>query len=230
MQTKALSAVYTRAVCDHLFVQAKACDSPALVFDPLPLENSSIPHWKRQLAAYAKSFQLYPPTIALCGNTFGLGTDFDEASRAQGVSKLYHLPPSLRKEDCLRDKVVLLLSAPAMLGQYFFEAGAFVALSGEGAEERASRFNWEACITLSQAYPGKDLASNIALSTGGFDLLVSYGERAFTQEEWMMAGILGSTMVHVGNVEEKGAHTLPLEDEEHIFQQVMLLVQKGDKK
>ncbi|MGE4584478.1 MAG: SDR family NAD(P)-dependent oxidoreductase [Sphaerochaeta sp.] len=146
--------------------------------------------WKQILDAYLVDRQLYPSVIGIEGTSlqFGLGTNYDEACRAEGVSKLPSLPPSRDRNDVVRDKIALVTGGAQGFGEgmvrSLVEHGAFVFIADmnqEGAKKLADELNWEACITV--ALP---LAVNVtdetsvsamidavAVQTGGLDLLVS---------------------------------------------------------
>lgn len=227
MRPHAYSALLARATCHHLFVHAGSVEMPEFVFDDLPLEVSSIPHWKEQLARYGKARQLYPASVLLGGVPFGLGTDYDEACCGLGVSSLYGLAPSGRPEDLLRDRVVLLVNAPERLERLVYEAGAFTALCRNGAKEAADRFNWEACISLSASYASEGLVDLLAWDTGGADLVVSYEDQPFSEDMKEMARVLGSLLVHVGDVVESCAVTIARAQEEEVMHRIMTLVRRS---
>lgn len=198
MSPEALSALKAREVCDHLFVHAHAVERAAFAFS----EGGTIPQWKEELDAYGRRGQLYPDSILLEGVPFGLGTDYDEACSGMGVSSLYGLERPFAIDAPLRDLVVLLIDAPPALERLVYEAGAFTALCREGAAETARQFNWEACITLSSAYPKERLVDALALDTGGADIVVGYGNAPFDEDMQVMARTLGTKLVHVGGMQE----------------------------
>ncbi len=229
MRPDAYSALLVRAICHHLFVHAGSVEMPEFAFDDLPLEVSSIPHWKEQLDQYGKARQLYPASVLLGGVPFGLGTDYDEACCGFGVSSLYGLASSGRPEDLLRDRVVLLVDAPEGLERLVYEAGAFTALCRKGAKEAADRFNWEACISLSSSYAPDGLVERLALDTGGADLVVSYEDRPFSEDVREMARVLGGLLVHVGDVVEPCAVTIAEATEEEVMHQIVALVRRSER-
>ncbi|MDD7202678.1 MAG: hypothetical protein SPF89_00830 [Sphaerochaetaceae bacterium] len=227
MRPNAYSALLVRAICQHLFVHAGSVEMPEFAFDDLPLEVSSIPHWKEQLDQYGKARQLYPASVLLGGVPFGLGTDYDEACCGFGVSSLYDLVPSGRPEDLLRDRIVLLVDAPERLERLVYEAGAFTALCRNGAKVASDHFNWEACISLSAAYPADGLVERLALDTGGADVVVSYDDHPFSEDMREMARVLGSLLVHVGDVVEPCATTIAKAGEDEVMHQIMALVRRS---
>lgn len=176
-----------------LFIQQVSLKQPSLTLPSLS-EGSSIEEtallYKRLLDAYTAERCLYPAVIAIEGVDvqFGLGTNYDEAARAEGVSALPTLAPSESRADVVRDKIALVTGGAQGFGEgmvrSLVELGAFVYIAdmnGEGAKKLADELNWEACITVAKpiAVNVTDEASvatmmdEVARQTGGLDLFIS---------------------------------------------------------
>ena len=145
-----------------LFVHQTTGRQPSLLL-PGVKEGSSVEEtasrWKRLLSAYTEERQLYPAVVAIEGLDlqYGLGTNYDEAARAEGVSALPTLAPSLSRADVVRDKIALVTGGAQGFGEgmvrSLVELGAFVYIAdmnAEGAKKLADELNYEACITVAK--------------------------------------------------------------------------------
>ncbi len=176
-----------------LFVQQTTARQSSLVL-PAVKEGDSIEEavqlWKRLLSAYVEERRLYPAVIGFdaLDVQYGLGTNYDEAARAEGVSALPVLPPSDSRADVVRDKIVLVTGGAQGFGEgmvrSLVEQGAFVYvadMNGEGAKKLADELNYEACITVAKPLTVNvtDEASvarmmdEVAKLTGGIDVFIS---------------------------------------------------------
>ena len=115
--------------------------------------------WKALLDAYTEARRLYPAVIGFEGLElqFGLGTNYDEAVRAEGVSALPVLPPSTSRSDVVRDKIALVTGGAQGFGEgmvrSLVEHGAFVFIAdmnAGGSQKLADELNYEACITVAK--------------------------------------------------------------------------------
>jgi sorbitol-6-phosphate 2-dehydrogenase len=119
---------------------------------------------------------------------YGLGTNYDEAFRAEGVSLLPTLPPSISRADVVRDKIALVTGGAQGFGEgmvrSLVEHGAFVYIAdmnADGARKLSDELNWEACITVSKPITVnvtdetsvEAMMNQVAEETGGLDLFVS---------------------------------------------------------
>ncbi len=113
---------------------------------PSPLEFGSIEEasvaWKKLLDAYTSERKVFPSVIEIAGMDlqYGLGTNYDEAFRAEGgVSLLPTLPPSISRADVVRDKVALVTGGAQGFGgegmvRSLVENGAFVYIADMNAD------------------------------------------------------------------------------------------------
>lgn len=144
--------------------------------------------WKKLFTAYTKERSLYPAVVGINGWQFGLGTNYDEAFRAEGVSALPTLPPSQGRGDVVRDKVALVTGGAQGFGEGIVrglvEQGAFVFIAdmnAAGAKKLADALNYEACITVAKELSVnvtdeasvQQMMDEVALQTGSLDLFVS---------------------------------------------------------
>jgi sorbitol-6-phosphate 2-dehydrogenase len=146
--------------------------------------------WKGQLQAYCDEHKVYPSVLGVEGQplVYGLGTNYDEAVRAEGVSAIPVLPPSTGRDDVVRDKIALVTGGAQGFGEGIVrslsELGAFVYIADmniEGAKRLADNLNYEACITVAKALSVnvtdedsvKAMMEEVASETGGLDLFVS---------------------------------------------------------
>nr|WP_321297592.1 SDR family NAD(P)-dependent oxidoreductase [uncultured Sphaerochaeta sp.] len=146
--------------------------------------------WKALLDAYTEARRLYPAVIGFEGLElqFGLGTNYDEAVRAEGVSALPVLPPSTSRADVVRDKIALVTGGAQGFGEgmvrSLVEHGAFVFIAdmnAEGAQKLADELNYEACITVAKSIPVNvtdelsvmQMMDEVASQTGSLDLFIS---------------------------------------------------------
>ena len=144
--------------------------------------------WQTLFDEYVKKERVYPSTIAVGELRYGLGTNYDEACRGEGVSKLPTLPPTLSRNDVVRDKVVVVTGGAQGFGEgmvrSLVEQGAFVYvadMNSEGAVKLAEELNYEAVITVAKAVTVNvtDEASVQAMidtiieEVGGIDLFIS---------------------------------------------------------
>jgi sorbitol-6-phosphate 2-dehydrogenase len=176
-----------------LFVHTLEAGKPELVFSPVS-EGDGVKEtalrWQRELTAFCKDRQHYPASVGIEGQkvVYGLGTNYDEAARAQGVSVLYGLEPSCERNDVVTDTIALVTGGAQGFGEGIVrslsERGAFVYIADrneEGARQLADRLNEEACITVAQAIgvdvtderSVMDMMETVVRSTGGLDLFVS---------------------------------------------------------
>jgi len=176
-----------------LFVHEVSHKIPSIILPPVA-EGSSVEEtanlWGRLLSAYTAERQLYPSIIAIDGLDlqFGLGTNYDEAVRAEGVSAIPSLPPSQSREDVVRDKIALVTGGAQGFGEgmvrSLVQMGAFVYIAdmnGEGAKKLADELNYEACITVAKPLTVNvtdevsvgQMLDEVAKQTGGLDLFIS---------------------------------------------------------
>jgi sorbitol-6-phosphate 2-dehydrogenase len=143
-----------------------------------------------EFTEYCGKKNLYPAVIGIEGREiqFGLGTNYDEAVRGEGVSSIVSLPPSTNRNDVVRDKIVLVTGGAQGFGEGMVrslsEMGAFVYIADmnrQGAEDLASSLNYVACITVAKALyvnvtdeaSVEAMMDEVARQTGGLDLFVS---------------------------------------------------------
>lgn len=146
--------------------------------------------WMVEFTEYCGKKNLYPAVIGIEGREiqFGLGTNYDEAVRGEGVSSIVSLPPSTNRNDVVRDKIVLVTGGAQGFGEgmvrSLIEMGAFVYIADmnrQGAEDLASSLNYVACITVAKALyvnvtdeaSVEAMMDEVARQTGGLDLFVS---------------------------------------------------------
>jgi len=177
MDTHSIDACLLRSVCNNLFVHETDRKEASFVFPDLPRTVLSVPVWRDCLATACRKTNLYPPTIAFpSGPVYGLGTNYDEACSAEGVSSIFDLPPSTGMDDVVRDKVALCIGCPDALVNILYEMGSFVAIVGEGAEKLSADLNWEACITLTKSHRrDAGLTDWLCSEVGGADYVVAAG-------------------------------------------------------
>ena len=152
--------------------------------------EDTIQDWKRLLDAYTHERRLYPAVIGISGTDllYGLGTNYDEAVRAEGVSALPVLPPSTSREDVVRDKIALVTGGAQGFGEgmvrSLVEHGAFVYIADmneQGAKKLADELNYEACITVAKSLAVnvtdeksvQDMMDQVACETGSLDVFIS---------------------------------------------------------
>ncbi len=146
--------------------------------------------WMAELSLYCGKKNLYPAVIGIEGRViqFGLGTNYDEAVRGEGVSAIVSLPPSTSRDDVVRDKIALVTGGAQGFGEGMVRAlsemGAFVYIADmnrQGAEDLAASLNYVACITVAKALyvnvtdeaSVEAMMHEVALDAGGLDLFVS---------------------------------------------------------
>lgn len=146
--------------------------------------------WKAELSTYCSKKDLYPAVIGIEGRSiqFGLGTNYDEAVRSEGVSCIASLPPSQKRDDVVRDKIALVTGGAQGFGEGMVrslsELGAFVYIADmnqKGAEDLAASLNYVACITVAKALyvnvtdeaSVEAMMAQVVKETGGLDLFVS---------------------------------------------------------
>lgn len=146
--------------------------------------------WQEQLQDYCDKHKVYPSVLSVEGLdvSFGLGTNYDEAVRAEGVSAIPALSPTFERNDVVRDKIALVTGGAQGFGEGIVrslsELGAFVYIAdmnGEGAKRLADSLNYEACITVAKALTVnvtdedsvQAMMEEVAAETGGLDLFVS---------------------------------------------------------
>lgn len=145
--------------------------------------------WKAEFSTFCDKKNLYPAVIGIEGRDaqFGLGTNYDEAVRGQGVSSIVSLPPSTLRDDLIRDKIALVTGGASPFGEAMVRAlseiGAFVYIADDNqqeAEDIAASINYIACITIAKALY-VDVANKASVTammdevgrqTGGLDLFV----------------------------------------------------------
>ncbi|MCK9547732.1 MAG: SDR family NAD(P)-dependent oxidoreductase [Sphaerochaeta sp.] len=149
-----------------------------------------VTRWTSRLEEYTKVHRLWPAVIGFDEPSlqFGLGTNYDEAVRAEGVSMVVGLEPSFTRDDVVRDSIVIVTGGAQGFGEgmvrSLIEHGAFVwvaDMNEAGATALCDELNYEACITV--AKPVKvnvtDEASVAAMMAqvvdecGGVDLFIS---------------------------------------------------------
>lgn len=187
----AKKACLLRRAADGLFVHLTDRTEGELALEDGPADEGRAALWHGILETWGRKTDLYPKAVRIGSDVFSLGTNYDEACGGQGVASLYGLPPSDRPEDVVRDKVALLVDCPDSLIRQVFMMGSYSALVGEGADDRASALNWEACISLSGAYRRGSYLEDLARDTGGPDYIVRYfpsgSERRLSPEEEELA-------------------------------------------
>ena len=165
---------------------------PSALVLPSPSKGDSMKEtakaWQTLFDEYVKKERVYPATVGVGELRYGLGTNYDEAVRGEGVSKLPTLPPALTRSDVVRDKVAVVTGGAQGFGEGMVRSlvdhGAFVYvadLNREGAETLASELNYDAMITVAKAVEVNvtDEASVQAMmdtvisEVGGVDLFIS---------------------------------------------------------
>lgn len=144
--------------------------------------------WQQSFDEYLAKERIYPPTIQVGAICYSLGTNYDEAVRAEGVSKLATLKPTYSRSDVVRDHVVVVTGGAQGFGEgmvrSFVANGAFVYIADmneAGAQKLADELNYEAVITVAKAVKVNvtDEASVEAMidtiigEVGGIDLFIS---------------------------------------------------------
>ncbi len=165
---------------------------PSALVLPSPSKGDSMKEtakaWQALFDEYVKKERVYPATIGVGELRYGLGTNYDEAVRGEGVSKLPTLPPALTRSDVVRDKVAVVTGGAQGFGEGMVRSlvdhGAFVYvadLNREGAQALASELNYDAMITVAKAVEVNvtDEASvqammdTVVSEVGGVDLFIS---------------------------------------------------------
>lgn len=165
---------------------------PSALVLPSPSKGDSMKEtakaWQTLFDEYVKKERVYPATIGVGELRYGLGTNYDEAVRGEGVSKLPTLPPALTRSDVVRDKVAVVTGGAQGFGEGMVRSlvdhGAFVYvadLNREGAQALASELNYDAMITVAKAVEVNvtDEASvqammdTVVSEVGGVDLFIS---------------------------------------------------------
>lgn len=165
---------------------------PSALVLPSPSKGDSMKEtakaWQTLFDEYVKKERVYPATVGVGELRYGLGTNYDEAVRGEGVSKLPTLPPALTRSDVVRDKVAVVTGGAQGFGEGMVRSlvdhGAFVYvadLNREGAQALASELNYDAMITVAKAVEVNvtDEASVQAMmdtvisEVGGVDLFIS---------------------------------------------------------
>lgn len=152
--------------------------------------TEKVAQWRASFAEYTQKNRLWPAVVGFRGSDlqFGLGTNYDEAVRATGVSMVVGLPPTWNRDDVVRDKVVIVTGGAQGFGEgmvrSLVEHGALVWIADrnlEGAEQLAAELNFEACITVAKAV-AVDVTSEdsvqammqtVVAESGGVDLFIS---------------------------------------------------------
>lgn len=174
-----------------LIVHTLEPGASALVL-PSPSKGDSMKEtakaWQTLFDEYVKKERVYPATVGVGELRYGLGTNYDEAVRGEGVSKLPTLPPALTRSDVVRDKVAVVTGGAQGFGEGMVRSlvdhGAFVYvadLNREGAQALASELNYDAMITVAKAVEVNvtDEASvqammdTVVSEVGGVDLFIS---------------------------------------------------------
>lgn len=224
MTKQAVEACLLRGVCGGLVVHQ--WDGKAeMVLSDRPLNRSSVPLWHEEMASRCSQSLLYPATVGFSdGSAFSLGTNYDEACSALGVSSIFDLPPSDAMEDVVRDKVAILFGCPATLVRLLHEMGAFLVLVGEGSQELSFSLNEEACITVSLAHPDDGaLVDWLAPQTGGADFVVRHGSPVDADLPSMMelcGGITFSLMGEEDHTAPSGVVRIPLGDPKRMMRDI----------
>ncbi|NCC66391.1 MAG: SDR family NAD(P)-dependent oxidoreductase, partial [Spirochaetia bacterium] len=174
-----------------LFVHAVTGKKVDLMLNPVSESmEETVVQWKRLLDAYTEERRVYPAVIGIGETdfTYGLGTNYDEAVRAEGVSALPVLPPSDSRSDVVRDKIVLVTGGAQGFGEgmvrSLVEQGSFVYIADmneQGAKKLADELNYEACITVAKSLAVnvtdetsvEAMMDQVALETGSLDVFVS---------------------------------------------------------
>ncbi len=176
-----------------LFVHTTEGKSADLTLSPVEEGDEVLritTRWMAEFTTYCGKNNLYPAVIGIEGRTiqFGLGTNYDEAARGEGVSSIVSLPPSTTRDDVVRDKIVLVTGGAQGFGEGMVRAlsemGAFVYIADmnkQGAEDLAASLNYVACITVAKALhvnvtdeaSVEAMMDEVVRETGGLDLFVS---------------------------------------------------------
>jgi sorbitol-6-phosphate 2-dehydrogenase len=150
----------------------------------------TITRWKDALDEYVAVTRLWPAVIGFEEPQLqlGLGTNYDEACRAEGVSSIVGLEPSVERSDVVRDLVAVVTGGAQGLGEgmvrSLVEHGAFVVIADlnyEGAQVLADELNYEACITVAKAmevnvadeHSMQAMIDSIVAECGGIDLFIA---------------------------------------------------------
>lgn len=152
--------------------------------------EETVKGWKKKLYDFTSAHRLWPAVIGFDEPAlqFGLGTNYDEAVRAEGVSMVVGLEPSFTRDDVVRDSVAIVTGGAQGFGEgivrSLVECGAFVWIADmneEGAKALADELNYEACITVAKAVcvnvtseeSVKAMMDTVVAECGGVDLFVS---------------------------------------------------------
>ncbi len=146
--------------------------------------------WRQKLDEFTSTYRLWPAVIGFDHPDlqFGLGTNYDEAVRGEGVSMVVGLAPSFTRDDVVRDSVAIVTGGAQGFGEgivrSLVEYGAFVWIADmneAGAKKLADELNWEACITVAKAVQVnvtseesvKAMMDRVVAECGGVDLFIS---------------------------------------------------------
>lgn len=175
-----------------LFIHTMQGKKPALTLSAVK-QGDEVLHttkrWMTEFTTYCSKLDLYPAVIGIEGRDiqFGLGTNYDEAVRGEGVSSIVSLPPSTKSDDVLRDKIALVTGGAQGFGEGIVRAlsemGSFVYIADidrQEAEDIAASLNYVACITVAKALhvnvadeaSVEAMMDKIATETGALDLIV----------------------------------------------------------
>ncbi len=165
---------------------------PSALVLPSPSKGDSMKEtakaWQTLFDEYVKKERVYPATVGVGELRYGLGTNYDEAVRGEGVSKLPTLPPALTRSDVVRDKVAVVTGGAQGFGEGMVRSlvdhGAFVYvadLNREGAQALASELNYDAMITVAKAVEVnvtdeasvQTMMDTVISEVGGVDLFIS---------------------------------------------------------
>ncbi len=165
---------------------------PSALVLPSPSKGDSMKEtakaWQALFDEYVKKERVYPATVGVGELRYGLGTNYDEAVRGEGVSKLPTLPPALTRSDVVRDKVAVVTGGAQGFGEGMVRSlvdhGAFVYvadLNREGAQALASELNYDAMITVAKAVEVnvtdeasvQTMMDTVISEVGGVDLFIS---------------------------------------------------------
>ncbi len=171
-------------------VEGKAVDLTLESVKAGDLIKEKVASWQKAFTDYTKKHRLWPAVVGFAEPDlqFGLGTNYDEAVRATGVSMVVGLPPSFSRNDVVRDVVAIVTGGAQGFGEgmvrSLVEHGALVWVADrnlKGAQQLAAELNHEACITVAKAVAVdvtneasvEAMMQTVVAESGGVDLFIS---------------------------------------------------------
>ncbi len=164
---------------------------PSALVLPSPSKGDSMKEtakaWQTLFDEYVKKERVYPATVGVGELRYGLGTNYDEAVRGEGVSKLPTLPPALTRSDVVRDKVAVVTGGAQGFGEGWSARSSIMGVrlcrrpeSGR-AQALASELNYDAMITVAKAVEVnvtdeasvQTMMDTVISEVGGVDLFIS---------------------------------------------------------